>query len=104
MKINGQAVGGELGAVSNDYWIWERVGAVELTAGPATLALHDLTGYYGRCDAVLLTTDEAYRPPVEGWDHLPKAATRGRLHPIQKERGRLTGQSLDPRLGGVILT
>lgn len=97
VKINGQVMGAELGAASNDHWIWEHAGAVELSAGPATLALHDLTGYYGRCDAILLTTDEAYRPPVEGWDNLPKAATRGRLHPVQKEWARLTGQSLDPR-------
>lgn len=100
LKINGQTIGGDLGGASDDHWAWEQAGAVYLAAGQATLALHDLTGYYGRCDAILLTTDATYRPPAEGWDHLPKASTRGRLHPVQTERARLTGQSLDPRPAG----
>ncbi len=43
-------------------WAWIAGGAFELPAGAVTVALHDLTGYYGRCDAVLLTTDANYTP------------------------------------------
>ena len=43
-------------------WDWHDGGTVTLPAGEATLALHDLTGFDGRCDCVLLTT-EAVPPP-----------------------------------------
>ena len=36
-------------------WEWQRAGEVILPAGPAELVLEDLTGFEGRCDAVLLT-------------------------------------------------
>lgn len=36
-------------------WAWQRAGDVWLDAGVHTLALHDLTGFNGRCDAVYLT-------------------------------------------------
>jgi hypothetical protein len=45
-------------------WRWEDGGVHEL-AGEVEVRLHDLSGYYGRCDAILLTTDLDYRPPVE---------------------------------------
>jgi len=43
-------------------WGWHDGGTVDLLAGDARLALHDLTGFDGRCDCVLLTTD-ATPPP-----------------------------------------
>ena len=97
IEINGQAVGGDLGAADSDHWIWQKAGTAELPAGKVRIALHDLTGYYGRCDAILLTTDNDYQPPADGWDHQPKASARKELHPVQKERARLTGRSLEPR-------
>ncbi|MDH7568730.1 MAG: FAD-dependent oxidoreductase, partial [Armatimonadota bacterium] len=44
-------------------WSWVHGGAFTLPAGTVTLRLHDLTGYYGRCDALLLTTDARLVPP-----------------------------------------
>jgi hypothetical protein len=44
-------------------WHWQDGGRVELSAGPVTLALHDLTGFEGRCDAVLLAADPDFTPP-----------------------------------------
>ena len=35
-------------------WSWEPAGTVQLPAGDATFALHDLTGFDGRCDAIFL--------------------------------------------------
>ena len=43
-------------------WRWQRGGTVTLSAGRHALALHDLTGFDGRCDAVCLTTDDAPSP------------------------------------------
>jgi hypothetical protein len=54
LSINGTEVGGELGANGRD-WSWDAVGTIDLPAGAATLALHDLTGFDGRCDAIYLT-------------------------------------------------
>jgi hypothetical protein len=36
---------------------------VELKPGEASLALHDLTGFDGRCDAILLSNDASFTPP-----------------------------------------
>ena len=71
------------GAASSGQWIWQSGGEFDLPAGPAKVALHDLTGYFGRCDALLLTTDLSYTPPNE-------------LKPLAQQRSRLTGVSLEP--------
>jgi hypothetical protein len=44
-------------------WHWQDGGTVDLAAGRVQLALHDLTGFEGRCDAILLTTDAELAPP-----------------------------------------
>ncbi len=44
-------------------WAWVKGAAFDLRKGQAEIALRDKTGYYGRCDAVLLTTDLGFRPP-----------------------------------------
>ena len=64
VSLNGQKLDHVFGE-TGDAWMWEKGGAVELAAGEATLALHDLTGFDGRVDAVLLTQDEAFVPPAE---------------------------------------
>ena len=42
-------------------WHWQDGGSVELPAGKVSLALHDLTGFEGRCDAILFTRDPEVR-------------------------------------------
>ena len=61
--VNGTPLAETLGTGAKD-WRWVRAGSVRLAKGPATLALHDLTGFNGRCDALCLTTgtDEPVRP------------------------------------------
>ena len=44
-------------------WFWQDGGTVEITKPEATLTLHDLTGFEGRCDAILFTTDLSATPP-----------------------------------------
>ncbi len=46
-------------------WHWQDGGVVEL-GERVELALHDLTGFEGRADAVLLTPDLGFRPPDSG--------------------------------------
>ncbi|HYG33927.1 MAG TPA: FAD-dependent oxidoreductase, partial [Clostridia bacterium] len=43
-------------------WHWQDGGKVEVAA-EAEIALHDLTGFEGRCDAVLFCSDLKFRPP-----------------------------------------
>lgn len=46
-------------------WHWQDGGTVSLRGAKASLALHDLTGFEGRCDAILLSADRNFRPPEE---------------------------------------
>ena len=56
LLIDGQALPSTLGVNSGD-WAWTSAGKIALTEGKHTLALHDLTGFNGRCDAIYLTAE-----------------------------------------------
>lgn len=60
--INGKALPTVFGAEGAD-WHWQDGGRVEIAARRTTVALHDLTGFEGRCDAILLTTEPDLSPP-----------------------------------------
>ena len=47
-----------------EAWHWQDGGSVDVGV-EATVALHDLTGFEGRCDAVLFSKDAAFVPPNE---------------------------------------
>jgi hypothetical protein len=47
-------------------WHWQDGGTVDIGGGRVKLALRDLTGFNGRCDAILFASDPAFRPPDEG--------------------------------------
>lgn len=47
-------------------WHWEPAGTLRIETPEVRLGLHDLTGFDGRCDAILLSTDPALVPPDEG--------------------------------------
>lgn len=53
LLVNGQALPVELGANDAD-WQWQKAGELQLAEGQASVALHDLTGFDGRCDAVFI--------------------------------------------------
>ena len=65
LLVNGSDNGKVLGAMPSDAWVWEIAGDFSLEAGENTVALHDLTGYFGRCASVLITNDFDYTPPRE---------------------------------------
>jgi hypothetical protein len=54
-------------------WFWHDGGTVNVAAPVATLALRDLTGFDGRCDAIYFTADLAEPPPN---DSAPLSAWR----------------------------
>ena len=59
--VDEKPLGTLFGATGED-WHWQDGGLVKVGA-EARLALHDLTGFEGRCDAVLFCRDSAFRPP-----------------------------------------
>ena len=59
--VNGAALAQELGT-NGPEWSWQLAGKIVLPAGSARIALHDLTGFNGRCDALYLSNDPADVP------------------------------------------
>ncbi|MBS3695661.1 FAD-dependent oxidoreductase [Rhodococcus qingshengii] len=55
----------EFGAHGRD-WCWQDAGLIDLTEGPITISLTDLTGFDGRCSALYLTTDDTVPPDGAG--------------------------------------
>ncbi|MDD6253571.1 MAG: FAD-dependent oxidoreductase [Bacteroidales bacterium] len=62
LKFNGKTMKAVLGTTGNG-WMWQYAGAVSLKKGANTVALNDMTGFDGRCDAVWITPDKANLPP-----------------------------------------
>ncbi|MGE8154060.1 FAD-dependent oxidoreductase [Pseudomonas vancouverensis] len=67
LSINGTLLETEFGANGQD-WSWQFAGKVSLPSGDLALALHDLTGFDGRCDAIYLGLDDASPPNEVGED------------------------------------
>ncbi len=44
-------------------WNWQYGGKVKLQKGENKIALHDLTGFEGRCDAIIFTSNLKFTPP-----------------------------------------
>jgi len=47
-------------------WHWQDGGTVNITGNTAVVKLHDLTGFEGRCDAIVFSTDSNFIPPNKG--------------------------------------
>ena len=65
ISVGGTALDATLGT-EGDGWMWQYAGAVETAGKSATVTLHDMTGFDGRCDAVWLTPDKSVVPPDSG--------------------------------------
>ena len=62
LLINGKSLSETFGTRS-ESWFWHSGGTVEIKDTKVALALHDLTGFNGRCDAIYFTTDSSKAPP-----------------------------------------
>lgn len=65
LLINGKVVGGTLGKLPA-HWGWVEAGETDIQSNEITLTLHDLTGFEGRCDAIVLTQDAKFTLPDGG--------------------------------------
>ena len=81
VKVDGQADGAEFGLgcegatrAERAAWYWQKGGTYHLTKGTHEIALHDLTGFDGRCDAIILTkADEVPGNSVQEYKEVRKA-------------------------------
>jgi len=62
ISLGGKPLTQVFGQSGQKGWQWEDGGLHELS-GRVELRLHDLTGYYARCDAIVLCDDPAWTPP-----------------------------------------
>ena len=85
LLLNGEPLKETFGTKNAD-WHWHDGGVVNVNA-KATVALHDLTGFEGRCEAVLFCKDTAFEPSNE-------------LKALTKFRRALLGLSEHPDEGG----
>ena len=63
--VDGRPLAAEFGA-EGAQWHWQDGGTVAVANAQAQVALRDLTGFEGRCDALLFAADAAWRPPDSG--------------------------------------
>ena len=62
--VDGKPLAATFGTVGGK-WHWQDGGTVSVKS-ETRIALHDLTGFEGRCDAVLFCKDAAFTPPHDG--------------------------------------
>ncbi len=55
--VDGEILPETLGTNGNE-WAWQLAGKLVLNKGKHVLALHDLTGFNGRCDAIYITNEK----------------------------------------------
>jgi hypothetical protein len=86
VKIQGKPLKGIVGN-AGDKWCWQYAGNTRLKTGACTLALSDMTGFDGRCDAVWLAKDVGNVPPAD----------KGALEAFRRQVGALP---VNPSDGG----
>ena len=64
LLVNGAPLETTFGTEGAD-WLWHDGGTVQIDETGVELALHDLTGFDGRCDAIYFTTSDE-PPPADG--------------------------------------
>jgi hypothetical protein len=65
LVVAGKAIETVFGS-EGSQWHWQKGGTVEIKAGEIEVRLHDLTGFEGRCDAIVFSRDANFEPPNEG--------------------------------------
>jgi FAD dependent oxidoreductase len=89
LLVNGTPLKTTFGTTGAD-WNWQSGGTVDVADSKVTLALHDLTGFDGRCDAIYFSTSN--EPPPNENSILP-AWRRARLE-LKDEPTRKDGYDL----------
>ncbi|MBV5283562.1 MAG: FAD-dependent oxidoreductase [Paludibacter sp.] len=64
LLINNKALEPVFGTKS-DTWAWQDGGVISITEKSISLSLRDLTGFNGRCDAILFSSKPDFVPPID---------------------------------------
>jgi len=86
LVVNGKlldAVFGKSGAA----WHWQAGGLIEIDKRHVSLGLHDLTGFNGRCDAIVFSKDSSFRPPNDKKTLAPFRQRALGLAPVPRDAG-----------------
>jgi hypothetical protein len=85
--IHGEPLSVEFGTQGAE-WHWQAGGIIDIPEDgrETTVALRDLTGFNGRCDAIVFTTDADVRPP-DGGEDLMRFRRAALGHPDEPEDG-----------------
>jgi hypothetical protein len=62
IAVGGKKVAQVFGGSGREGWTWED-GGLHRLEGDVSLAMHDLGGYYARCDVIVLSADPDWVPP-----------------------------------------
>src|SRR3954470_7703503 len=65
LLVDGKPLAATFGTEGAD-WHWQDGGTVEIANVETPIALHDLTGFDGRCDAIVFSKDAGFVPPNDG--------------------------------------
>lgn len=63
VRLDGTPLKPVFGESGSDAWKWYDGGEVDVQRDELTVSLHDLTGFNGRCDAILFTNAPKFTPP-----------------------------------------
>ena len=63
IALNNVELDRDLGT-EGDEWAWQKVSELDLDKGPLKVALKDQTGFDGRCDAIVFSSDAGWAPPA----------------------------------------
>ncbi|WP_234735798.1 FAD-dependent oxidoreductase [Tellurirhabdus bombi] len=61
--VDGKSLSPVFGESGSDEWKWYDGGEIDVKNEQIKLALHDMTGFNGRCDAILFTSAAKFTPP-----------------------------------------
>ena len=50
---------------NTEEWNWQKGGSVEIKSKKVSVSLKDLTGFNGRCDAIIFSSDPGFVPPAD---------------------------------------
>ena len=81
VEVNENVLPQQLG-VTGDSWMWEYAGAFEANSCKVSVALKDLTGFDGRCDAVYFS--RVQQAPAEEMSQLRSRLIKGYDKPVDK--------------------
>lgn len=51
--------------IEKEEWSWQNGGSIDIQSKTVSLTLRDLTGFNGRCDAIIFSLDSDFMPPAD---------------------------------------